>query len=320
MTEGLAVDVLRRLGRGDRIDDVARDAGMTRDALLDGWRAETKRRLPDYDGERPAGARAAGGLEILRDDRAVPHVFAATDEDLFFGYGYAQAQDRLFQMDLRRRRAHGRLAEVLGKEGIEPDVLARTVDLPGLARAELARLAPETRALLDAFAAGVNALIEQTADRPPIEFDLLGYRPEPWTALDSVACAASWRWQLTGRPWVISIPEFVERTVGTELADAFVRYAREPDDVPILEPGSYATHRVGAWPTVREAAWAGGRAAARASAGRPTAAATTGPPRGRGRRAAARWSRAIRTCPTSRPRRSSRSTCRAARSTSRAPG
>ena len=147
MTEGLAVEVLRRLGRGDRIDDVARHAGMTRDALLDGWRAETKRRLPDYDGARGVGR----SVEIVRHDRAVPHIFAATDDELFFGYGYAQAQDRLFQMDRRRRRAHGRMAEVLGAEGVEADVLARTIDLPGLARAELARLAPETRAFLEAL-------------------------------------------------------------------------------------------------------------------------------------------------------------------------
>ena len=134
VTEGLAVDVLRRLGRGDRLDDVARDAGIDP--------RRSARRLAGRDAAAPAGlrrrsnggarARAAGSRSCATTER-VPHVFAATDEDLFFGYGYAQAQDRLFQMDLRRRRAHGRLAEVLGKEGIEPDVLARTVDLSGLA-------------------------------------------------------------------------------------------------------------------------------------------------------------------------------------------
>ncbi|MBM4409264.1 MAG: penicillin acylase family protein, partial [Chloroflexi bacterium] len=199
MTEGVAPATLARLGRGDRLDDVAHEAGLAPDALRAAWRAETQRRLPDYDGHRRVGVGA--DVEILRDDRGVPHVFASTDTDLFFGYGYAMAQDRLFQMDIRRRRGHGRLAEVLGAEAVEADVLARTMDLPGLSRAELERLAPETRALLDAFAAGVNALAIETTDRPPIEFDLLGYRPEPWTAFDSVVCAASWRWQLTGRPW-----------------------------------------------------------------------------------------------------------------------
>ena len=282
MAEGIERDALRRLGRGDRLDDVARDAGLDRDGLRAAWRAETRRRLPDYDGERAGAAtRGIGGrVEILRDDRGVPHVYAESDADLFFGYGYAMAQDRLFQMDLRRRRGHGRLAEVLGAEAVEADVLARTMDLAGLSRTELERLAPETRALLDAFAAGVNALATETADRPPIEFDLLGYRPEPWTALDSVVCAASWRWQLTGRPWVISVPEFVARTLGDgPLSEAFLAFAREPDDTSILPAGSYPTSRSGALPAAMgagAAARAGLAGAAAGGAGRGAASAPEG--------------------------------------------
>ena len=253
MAEGSGRERLRRLGEGQPISDVAASDGLDRAAFDAWWADETAARLPDYDGERSFGAAAAAGpegtIEILRDERGVPHVIATSDSDLFFGYGYAMAQDRLFQMDLRRRRGMGRMAEVLGPDVLEADVLARTLDLPRLAREELGRHSPESVALLEAFAAGVNALVADTGANPPIEFDLLGYRPEPWTPLDSVACTASWRWQLTGRPWVISVPELARRTLGDgPLYDAFIAFQREQDQVSIIAPGSYPAERVGALP------------------------------------------------------------------------
>ena len=89
------------------------------------------------------------------------------------GYGYAMAQDRLFQMDYLRRRALGRLAEILGPEAFDYDLLVRTVGLHRIAADETARLPVETAARYEAFATGVNAFIEECRELPPIEFDLL---------------------------------------------------------------------------------------------------------------------------------------------------
>lgn len=234
-------DVLRRIGDGSSLRDVAASAGLTVDELHSWWAAETARRVPSMDGRRPAAVSEL--VEILRDGRGVPHVRAQNDADLFFGYGYAMAQDRLFAMDLRRRQGHGRLAELIGPDGLPSDKLARTIGLHLIARAELGRLGDETRGLLDAFAGGVNALIAASSDLP-IEYDLLGAQPEPWSALDSVACAGSWRWQLTGRPHVVAAPELLKRDLGDgQLFQAILQASREADGVSILPPGSYPGRR-----------------------------------------------------------------------------
>ena len=237
---------LRRLGEGTAIDAICRADGLTRAGFDAWWTDECERRLPWMDGT--AGLPVHAEVSILRDARGVPHVFASTDHDLFVAYGYAMAQDRLFQMDLRRRRGMGRLAEILGESGLEADVLARTMDHPRLAVAELHRLPAETRALFDAFAAGVNAAADEARERQalPIEFDLLGYEPEPWTALDSVGCVVAWRWQLTGRPWVISVPELAKRTLDGPQYRAFLAAQHdESDDRTIVPPGEGTARNVG---------------------------------------------------------------------------
>ena len=177
-------------------------------------------------------------MRIRRDRWGIPHVEARDDHDLFFGFGYAVAQDRLFQLDYLRRRARGRLAEVLGAGALASDVLYRTLDLGRVAEDEWRGLPTGDRDLLSAYAAGVNALIDATRERPPIEFDLLDYRPEPWSPTDSLAVAAEFGWYLTGRFPVIVVPELVKRALGDgPLYRAFLR--GEADDESILPPGSY---------------------------------------------------------------------------------
>ncbi len=230
--------MLRRLGRGASIADVRSAAGLTRDKFEDWWDRETKRRLAVIEGETAGPVGAA--VEIQRDACGVPHIFAETEPDLFVGYGYAMAQDRLFQMDYLRRQALGRLSEVLGPEAYEYDLLARTVGLHRIAEEETARLPRETAARYEAFAAGVNAFIEASRDAPPIEFDLLDYRPEPWRPLDSIALLGEFRWYLTGRFPVIAVPELAKRALGEgALYRAFL--TAEAIDETILHPGDYAS-------------------------------------------------------------------------------
>jgi penicillin amidase len=157
---------------------------------------------------------------------------------LFFGFGYAMASDRMFQMDYLRRKGRGQLAEVLGPEALGLDRLARTVGLGRIAEAEWKILDDETRALLEAFAAGVNALVEATCETPPIEFDLLDYRPEPWSAVDCLVIESEFRWYLTGRFPVIVMPELARRALGDgPLYRAFLH--RASDEESIVPPGSY---------------------------------------------------------------------------------
>ena len=104
-------------------------------------------------------------IEILRDALGVPHVRARDVTGAFFGQGFAHAQDRLWQMDLDRKRAAGRSSTYLGRAGLTLDVFARRMGLAAAARADLAVLDAETRAILDAYAAGVNAFMEGASYR-----------------------------------------------------------------------------------------------------------------------------------------------------------
>ena len=125
-------------------------------------------------------------ITIRRDDRGIPYIEAQNDEDLYFAQGYAHATDRLWQMDLFRRTARGELAEIVGNLGLEQDKLHRTYGFAQAAEAEWASASPRSRALLEAYARGVNAYAASLdpKSRPP-EFQLLNYEFRPWTPQDS---------------------------------------------------------------------------------------------------------------------------------------
>lgn len=240
-------DLLLRLGKGDSIADVCAAAGFTRLQFDDWWRRECKRRVPPASGKQACRAPLASSVRIERDQWGIPHVFASNDMDLFFGLGYATALDRLFQLDYLRRKARGRLAEVLGQEAVESDLLHRTIGLGAIAEAEWRTLPSETQSLLSAYADGINALMDQCAECLPIEFDLLDYRPAPWLPTDSLAIMGEFRWYLTGRFPVICIPELAKRTLGDgPLYRAFLQ--GEEDAESILFPGEYPAAPHGAEP------------------------------------------------------------------------
>src|SRR5436190_9950398 len=205
-------DILRRLGAGEAIDAICKEVGWTRAEFDLWWQREAASRVSRCDGQVVTGVRREATIE--RDRWGVPHIFADEPHDLWFAFGFAMAQDRLFQMDYLRRKGLGRLAEVLGADGLPLDIVARTVGLNQIAQAELSRLPGETRDVLQAFAEGVTVWIEQCGAQLPIEFDLLDYRPQPWSPIDSLAIESEFRWYLTGRFPVIVMPEMARRTLG----------------------------------------------------------------------------------------------------------
>jgi penicillin amidase len=124
-------------------------------------------------------------VRIVRDARDIPHIIASNDHDLLFAQGYAEASDRLFQMDLLRRYVYGRLAEVLGPAVLAADENARIAPIARIVREQWAELDPHERMLVQAFADGVNAAMQR--EPLPPEFHILLYKPEPWRAQDSLA-------------------------------------------------------------------------------------------------------------------------------------
>jgi len=135
-----------------------------------------------------AVAGLAAPVEVLRDADGVPHLFAQNERDLFLALGYVHAQDRLWQMEFRRRLAAGRLAELFGPSAVEADQFLRTLGLYRAAERDVAALDADSRAALDAYAAGVNAFLDtHHGFRLPFEFGLLRVKPEPWQPADSLA-------------------------------------------------------------------------------------------------------------------------------------
>jgi penicillin amidase len=120
-------------------------------------------------------------VEVLRDEWGVPHIYAASQDDLFFAQGFVAAQDRLWQMEMWRRTGEGRLSEILGASSVERDKFARLMRYRGDMEAEWKSYAPDTRRIIEAFVKGVNAFIETSRDNLPIEFQLTGIKPELWT-------------------------------------------------------------------------------------------------------------------------------------------
>jgi penicillin amidase len=182
---------------------------------------------------RVAAEGIEGRIEVRRDDRGVPHVSASTDEDAFFGLGFVHAQDRLAQMLRLRSLARGRSAELVGEVGLPADRLARTLDLGGLGDAEFERLEPGARALVEAYARGVNARIGRVRDGiadPPIA--LLGRAAaiEDWSGGDSIALLKLHTWGLSGALEVsLVLNDMIERLGGFGASRFFPKGDR-PDD------------------------------------------------------------------------------------------
>ncbi len=148
------------------------------------------RSLPDYNAEAAAlGLNAP--LEIVRDNANVPHVFGENDADVYFGLGYAHAQDRLWQMTMLRRTAQGRLSELFGPRTVGIDKVIRRYDLYTLAVRSVAEQDQQTQDALASYAAGVNAWlaeINQSAlGRGAPEMWIFAHAVSPWQPADSLA-------------------------------------------------------------------------------------------------------------------------------------
>lgn len=192
-----------------------------------------------------AGVLLAPGLmqpvEILRDRDGVAHIYARSLLDANYALGFAHAQDRLWQMELNRRTAAGRLSEIFGAATVNTDKFIRTLGLYSRAEETVANLDEETRAVFQAYANGVNAFLA-TNDKPlPPEFVLLRHRPEPWRVADSLAwikmmcwdLSANWRsellrMRLAGRLSAARIAQFLPPYPGdppVEIRDLSALYA-----------------------------------------------------------------------------------------------
>lgn len=151
--------------------------------------------LPQRQGEVAAGVSAA--VTLQRDAFGVPRIVARSDRDAFYAMGFVHAQDRLWQLEVQRRIAAGRLSEIFGKDSIPQDVWFRTLGLRESAHSAWSTLSPQAQASLQAYADGINGWLATKPVLPP-EFAVFGIRPEPWTVFDSLAWAKMFALDLGG--------------------------------------------------------------------------------------------------------------------------
>jgi penicillin amidase len=160
-----------------------------------------------------------GRIEIIRDLDSVPHIYAQTPADAFFGLGYVHAQDRLWQMEYQRRIAQGRLSEIFGDQTLTTDQFLRTLSVYRAATSAWATLPAQDQATINAYVAGINAFIatHSGAALPP-EFTLLGVTPEAWTGPDILAWLKVMAFDLGGNYWTELFRREVVQTVGPQRA------------------------------------------------------------------------------------------------------
>ena len=240
----------------------------------------TRKSFPDTSGEVSLDG-IHGKIDILRDDKGIPQIYADDPEDLFFAQGYAHAQDRFFEMDFRRHVTSGRLAELFGKSALATDKFVRTLGWRRVAEQELAQLDDKTTRLLTSYSRGVNAYIEgKSSSKLSLEYSILSltgpdYRPEPWQPADSLAWIKAMAWDLRS-----NMSDEISRTLSTaKLPPGQVDelYPPQPkankpivSDDGVLVGGQFAQDGVVATMPLARAAVAALRSAGRAADNLPT--------------------------------------------------
>ena len=145
-----------------------------------------------------------GTVDVVRDELGIPTIYGDSDHDVMFAQGYVHAQDRFWEMDVRRHITAGRLSEMFGESQVPTDAFLRTLGWRRVAEAELGLLSDHSLAMLDAYAAGVNAYLDGRAKGDiSLEYTVLslqnpGYVIEPWVPADSVAWLKALAWDLRG--------------------------------------------------------------------------------------------------------------------------
>ncbi|MGW5097060.1 penicillin acylase family protein [Streptomyces nodosus] len=209
------------------------------------WSVSTVRAsFPQTKGETTLDG-LSGSVDVRRDAYGIPQIYASSDEDLFMAQGYVQAQDRFYEMDVRRHMTSGRLSEMFGKGQVKNDEFLRTLGWDRVAQKEYdSKLSAATKKYLQAYAKGVNAYLKGKDGKSiSLEYAALGltndYKPETWTPVDSVAWLKAMAWDLRG-----NMQDEIDRSLMTsrlgpkQIADLYPEYEYGKKK-PIVREGQY---------------------------------------------------------------------------------
>jgi len=233
----------RRAPRGLRWSSyVAAALALLMVLLLTTAAALVRRPVPVTDGELEVAGLDAE-VEVIRDEHGIAQIYADTDADLMRAQGFVAAQDRFFEMDVRRHVTAGRLSELFGEDALETDKYIRTMGWRRVAEEEWALLDTETRDALSSYAEGVNSYLEQNGPGEiAVEYTILGltgldYEPELWEPADSLAWLKAMAWDLRG-----NMDDEIDRVMASldhtpeEIAELYPAYDVEAQP-PIVEAG-----------------------------------------------------------------------------------
>ena len=207
------------------------------------------------------GTIEVAGLErpvtVILDRYSIPHFYAVGEGDLFFAQGFVHASERLWQMEMFRRVAQGRLAEVFGERALGADRLVRTLDLWGAAQKSLDALGAAERRLLEAYAAGVNARLATWTGPLPPEFLFLGIRPEPWEPRATAAIGKVMALDLSA--WRTELARFYATGLlppakAAYLPPAYPEWGVTILDGPVPLPSGFESATAAAWPRAERSA------------------------------------------------------------------
>ncbi|WP_432019973.1 penicillin acylase family protein [Streptomyces sp. 1222.5] len=187
----------------------------------------------------------SGPVDVKRDGYGIPQIYASSDADLFMAQGFVQAQDRFYEMDVRRHMTSGRLSEMFGKGQVDNDAFLRTLGWDRVAKEEYdTKLSASTKKYLQAYAKGVNAYLQgKDGEDISLEYAALGltndYKPEKWTPVDSVAWLKAMAWDLRG-----NMQDEIDRALMTsrlgpqQIQDLYPEYPYSRNK-PIVQEGQY---------------------------------------------------------------------------------
>ncbi|MCF8356484.1 MAG: penicillin acylase family protein, partial [Melioribacteraceae bacterium] len=189
--------------------------------------------VPDYEGVISVNG-INKSIKVYRDSFAVPYIIAGNDEDAAYAMGYVHAQERLFQMDLTRRAAAGRLSEVLGTQTLPFDKMFKTIGLMKHVVENYHNYSTISRSLVEAYSKGVNEFIRTHKGNYQIEFDLLGYDPELWKPEHSLVIAKLMAWELNISWWMdIAFTHLLQKFDEEKIREIIPDF---PENAPLIIP------------------------------------------------------------------------------------
>ncbi|MDH5644800.1 MAG: penicillin acylase family protein, partial [Candidatus Heimdallarchaeota archaeon] len=196
----------------------------------------SKKKLPRIDGELKLPG-IHGPIEIVRDTTGVPHISAGDDIDMYFAQGFVHAQDRLWQMELNRLTANGKLSEVFGKIALDTDKITRTLGFYRLAKKDWEDAPEQVKKVITAYKNGINTFINSPDTNIPVEFTLVKHKPVLWTEIDIYAFGRMLTWMMSfGWSYELTYSKLIDAVGAEYAAELEINYSPEnPIQVPKIE-------------------------------------------------------------------------------------